>query len=331
MAELNSGQVGIDVEVHDGTFRLTPDEFESFDRTADLFNRVFSWFFESLEDPACTLDEIDEALNIYGAGNITEIQLLRKKDLRYIGIVSREEYYDEPFGASFIAYDYSTKTLYEEHRDELPYSDNEDSYGDSLYERFLSKSSITKAAENVYTEIESSRESRVNIDEAAVGGHVTLGGVTWTIIAVDGSNALVLADKCVGEKPYNKQCKEVTWENCTLRKWLNDEYYKKLHEKEKYTIVEVEHENPANAETGISGGKKTKDKIFVLSLEEINMYLPNDSDRAIGDYWRIRTPGKEQRQALVIDPDGLILNEEECWVEFKYGIRPAVWIKCIDK
>ncbi len=134
IAELKSGQVEIDAKVHDGTFRLTRDEFEVVDKVSDLFDKVLSWFFESLEDPACALDE---ALNIYGSGNITEIRLLRKRDIRYIGIFSREEYWDEPFGASFIAYDYSTKTFDEEHRDELPYSDNEDSYGDNLYERFF--------------------------------------------------------------------------------------------------------------------------------------------------------------------------------------------------
>ena len=325
-AELDSGQVGIDVEVHDGTFRLTADEFEAVDRMADLFGKVYSWFFESLEGPYCAFDEIDEFLNVYGSGNITEIRSLRKKDIRYVGIFSREEYWDEPFGASYTAYDYSTKAFDEEHRDELPYSDNEDSYGDSLYERFLSESGITGSVEDV-NEKRAGGESFIDISDAVVGEHVTIGGMNWTVIAVEGSNALVLADKCVGKQPYNRPCKEVTWENSTLRKWLNDDYYKKLSEEEKNTIVEVENENPMNTKTGVSGGENTKDRLFVLSLEEMNMYLPNNHDRAIGDYWRIRTPGEEQRQALVIDPDGSILDAEDCWVDFKYGVRPAAWVK----
>ena len=325
IAKLESGEADIDAETHDGTFRLTRDEFEAVDGVSELFDKVFSWFIESL---GLGVDEVDmnEVLNIHGSGSITEIRLLRKSDIRYIGIFSREEYWDEPFGASFIAYDYLTKAFDEEHRDEFPYSDYEDSYGDNLYERFLSESGITKATENVYTKNESQRESSVSISAAATGDNITLGGMTWTILAVDGSNALVLADKCIGEQPYNRQCKEITWENCTLRKWLNDDYYKNLPEEEKDIIVDVENENPANANTGISGGEKTKDKLFLLSLEEINMYLPNNSDRAIGEYWRLRTPGEEQRQAIVINPDGSI-DESDCWVEFKYGVRPAAWIK----
>ena len=328
VAELNGEETGIDVEVHDGTFRISAKDLESIKTGADILKKMYGWFYESLEDPAFAFEEEDEAYDTYGAGNIAEIKALRKDDLRFVGFFSRIEYWDEPFGASLIGYDYTTQALTEEHREEIPYSDQEDCYGEQLYDRFLSEAFCAVTST---TKSSAQSESCDSFDVSSVGDSASIGGMTWTVIAVTEENALLLANKIVKEepynKPYNKRCTGVTWENCTLRKWLNEEYYNKLPESVKCRVVEAENENPDNESTGVSGGKKTTDKVFVLSLKEIEMYLPNDSDRAIGEYWRTRTPGEENRQALVIGPDGSWLQYDDCWVEFKYGIRPAIWIK----
>lgn len=140
IAELDSGDTAIDVEVHNGTFMLNKRDFESIKTISEFFKKVYDWFYESMEDPACTIDEVDEALNIYGSGNFTEIRSSQKEDVHFIAVFSRIEYWDEPYGASLIVYDFESKSLVEEHRDEFPYSDMEDCYGDDLYEQFLSES-----------------------------------------------------------------------------------------------------------------------------------------------------------------------------------------------
>ena len=315
----NNENTGIDTETHDGTFEITPNSFESIEKASDLIDKVYSWFYESLEDPECSYDETDEAFNIYGTGDRAEIRKLKKEDMRYVGIFSREEFWDEPYGASFVSYDYSSKNYCEEHLEALP-DIGQDSI-EELYERFVSET------ENSNTINMTQSESNTVNNVYAIGENIIIGETPWTVIAMDGTIALVLADKSVGNKPYNRKCTEVTWETCSLRKWLNEDYYKKLPEAVRNSIIEVENKNLDNPETGVSGGKNTKDKVFILSLDEINKYLPNDSDKASGDYWRTRTPGEEQRQALVISKDGSILDVGECWVEFDYGIRPAMWIK----
>lgn len=314
IAELDSGDTDIDAEVHDGTFRVAANEFESIDIVSDLFDKVYNWFYDSLNDPACGIDEKDEVFGIYGSGDTTEIRSLRKEDIHYVAVFSREEFCDEPWGASWVGYDYVTKAFDEEHRDEDVYSDQKDCYGESLYERFLSEDELKINTDTAKTNV------------STEGNGFTVGEITWTVITVDGSNTLILADKPVGKQAYNKQCEEVTWETCTLRKWLNEDYYNNLSEAERSMIVEVENDNPDNVETGVSGGNRTKDKVFILSLDEVNDYLPKESDRAIGDYWWIRTPAEDERQALVIQEDGSILTDDG-WVDFKYCVRPAMWIK----
>nr|MBQ4456422.1 hypothetical protein [Clostridia bacterium] len=139
IAELNSGETEIDLEDRDGTFRIQPEEIEGFEELSGLFNKVYDWFFERLGDAECGHDELDDALSIYGSGNAGQIIALKKEEVSFVSVFSRAEFWDEPFGASLIAYDYMNKAFFEEHRDEIPYSDMEDCYGENLYEQFLSK------------------------------------------------------------------------------------------------------------------------------------------------------------------------------------------------
>ena len=37
-------------------------------------------------------------------------------------------------------------------------------------------------------------------------------------------------------KPYNSKKNDITWEKCTLRKWLNNDFYNSFSEEEKSFI-----------------------------------------------------------------------------------------------
>ncbi len=134
-AAFESGAVDIDPEAHDGCFLMTADDFESIRSGSELFDRVFGWFFESLEDPDCGKEEVSQALENYGSGDFPKIRKLDKKDIQHVAIYSREEYWDEPWGASLIEYDYPTKTRMETVRDKMAF-DEEDRYGEELYDWF---------------------------------------------------------------------------------------------------------------------------------------------------------------------------------------------------
>lgn len=49
--------------------------------------------------------------------------------------------------------------------------------------------------------------------------------IRWRILSRDGDDAYVIADQVLDAKPYNEERTDVTWETCSLRKWLNGEFY----------------------------------------------------------------------------------------------------------
>ena len=70
------------------------------------------------------------------------------------------------------------------------------------------------------------------------------------------------------DRPYD----DVTWKNCTLRKWCNGYFIENaFNEKEKQLIVESENINYL--------GNKTKDKVFLLRTEEAREYFSSSNDR----------------------------------------------------
>lgn len=79
--------------------------------------------------------------------------------------------------------------------------------------------------------------------------------IKWRVLSVDGNNAFLLADQNLDAQPYNQERKKVTWENCTLRNWLNDNFYNAA-----FTAAE---QNAINT-TGVDD-----DKIYVLSDDDL--------------------------------------------------------------
>ena len=115
--------------------------------------------------------------------------------------------------------------------------------------------------------------------------------IKWRVLSVDGNDAFVVSDKALDCKPYNVTDNTVvddlavTWENCTLRSWLNeygsennaskkdyskDNFINTAFSKAEQSIIRSSLINSVtNPETGISSGKSTSDKLFLLSAIEL--------------------------------------------------------------
>ncbi len=159
------------------------------------------------------------------------------------------------------------------------------------------------------------------------------GTAWWRILDVDRKEgtALLIADRPVCDREYHKKYKDVTWKTCDLRKWLNGEYYENtFSEEEKDAIVESELENPDNPQYKIHGGNNTKDRIFLLSIEEAKKYFKGNEDRNIGRWWWLRSPGRGSRSAANVFLDGSIYADGDD-VNYGRAVRPAFRINLKSK
>ena len=48
--------------------------------------------------------------------------------------------------------------------------------------------------------------------------------IEWRVLEVSNDKALLITKDAIDCKPYNYEMRNITWENCTLRQWLNNEF-----------------------------------------------------------------------------------------------------------
>jgi len=124
-----------------------------------------------------------------------------------------------------------------------------------------------------------------------IGSIIPFGNYKWRVLDVQDGNALIITEDVIEERPYNEENEGVTWRTCDLRKYLNNEFLRKFTKEQQGRIVEKKIPNPDNLWYGTKGGRDTRDKVFLLSLEEVDKYFGNS-----GDYLNKRRKRMEQQQ-----------------------------------
>ena len=169
--------------------------------------------------------------------------------------------------------------------------------------------------------------------------------IEWLVLEVKDGKALVTSKYALDCKPYNTSYTDVTWENCTLRRWLNNDFINaafSAEEKSMIPTVTVSADN--NPDYSTNPGNATQDQVFLLSVTEANKYFNSDSARqceptdfavANGAYvnsnngncwWWLRSPGDDQSYAADVTYDGDVYERGSSVNYDISAVRPALWI-----
>ncbi len=116
--------------------------------------------------------------------------------------------------------------------------------------------------------------------------------IEWVVLEKTKKQVFVVSKYVLDCLPYNKEATTVTWEDCSLRNWLNEKFYANaFNTTEQNMIKTTTVENFDNAIFGTPGGNDTKDKVFLLSqLEIINSDYGFDENYATKDIKRRCAP-----------------------------------------
>lgn len=98
--------------------------------------------------------------------------------------------------------------------------------------------------------------------------------IEWIVLERYDNRALLLSKYILDCKKYNSENTAITWEKCSLRNWLNNDFYLEAFDSnEQNRILTTNVINSNNSSFGTYGGNNTNDKIFCLSIEEIRKYF----------------------------------------------------------
>jgi hypothetical protein len=198
-----------------------------------------------------------------------------------------------------------------------------------------------------------------------IGSIIPFGGYDWRILDIKNDTILIITEYIIEQRAYHDAYKDITWDDCSLRKYLNGEFYDKFKATDKSRIIPIKNKNPDNQWYGSKGGADTKDSIFLLSVEEAACKYFGDSSSKLYSrgknqrywferkdenngkriarlqykkewvwWWWLRSPGRVNVKTVYIHGDGNIgiqgnniLKGNISDGKCTGGVRPALWLK----
>ena len=175
------------------------------------------------------------------------------------------------------------------------------------------------------------------------GDDRTKSPIEWQVLEICDNKALLVSRYGLDCRPYHHEYVNMTWEECDLRDWLNNDFLKLAFSNEEIERIKVlELENERNRKFGTSGGRNTEDSVFCFSLAEAEQYFGNDRERqcqptpyaymqgaSVDDTncccWWLRSPGMDQNAAAVGGTGKLLMVGFNVFRD-NVTVRPALWI-----
>ncbi len=199
----------------------------------------------------------------------------------------------------------------------------------------------------------------------SIGETISFGDYNWRVLDIKDNAALIITEKIIEQRSYHDEYKDITWADCSLRKYLNGVFFERFRAADQSRIIPVMNQNADNQWYGTEGGADTTDQIFLLSMEEATclyfgdssakLYNPgknqrywferrdeNNSKRIAGLeaengriwWWWLRSPGRVGVKVVYIHGDGNIgiqgnniLKGNASDGRCTGGVRPALWLK----
>ena len=190
--------------------------------------------------------------------------------------------------------------------------------------------------------------TRIQFGKYPQGAKGQVEPLNWLMLGIERDRMLLITEKLIDHVKYNDNYESVVWETCTLRRWLNQDFlHAAFNESESARIAEVTLQNPDNPEYGTNGGRATRDKVFVLSIDEAAQYFLSASERTAYETacaftkrgfmdrfmlagntvnWWLRTPGLNNLLTVAVSGCGDIIPSGLTVSQNRVAVRPALWV-----
>ena len=266
---------------------------KEYDNAMNLFNNKqyieAKEAFEKIGDYKDSIEKQKEAMNIYRYESATK--LFNEKEY----LKASEEFSKIP-----------------------EYKDSKEKSQEALYlyaTELLNKKDYSRAAEQflILDNYKDSKDKVIQIYNLFGEENVVYFGkyngkpIAWQILDTREHKVLLITRDIVNEMAYNTEYKAITWENSEIRRWLNEDFYSNLEEKERDRIIK---------------GNEQTDYIFLLSGNDIKNY--KNMKNASSSWW-LATSGDETTKIMYVATDGTV-NTEGDIVTKLHGIRPVIWL-----
>ncbi len=94
--------------------------------------------------------------------------------------------------------------------------------------------------------------------------------IEWTVLSNEDGELFIVSKYAIEGMSYNKEYEKATWETCTLRQWLNEDFLNEAFTEDEISRIKtMELKNGENKKNGLDGGNDTTDRVFLLSYDDV--------------------------------------------------------------
>lgn len=194
---------------------------------------------------------------------------------------------------------------------------------------------------NIITSIANNSNIPINqSDQSHVGLEITIGSynhkkIQWIVLRDTGNYILIITKYAVKRIPYNNELCFITWENCSLRSWLNNDFYKNsFSNDERKKIQKMRIPSEIMKDHEFNPSCETEDFISILNIREYEHFFGKVLHWKCKTYppekipvqcW-LRNNGLNERHAAFIGRSGTVHGGGSFVNSPRNGVRPIMWI-----
>ncbi len=348
-----------DTVLTEGKAKMTGEIISNYESAIKLFESISGWkdADESVYTCQKTIEEIKAKVEADRLEQERKAEIERKETERIAKRNKKIAMVATPITCAFVAFIILLNTVI------IPNSNynkaikliNAEQYIEA-YETLIALDGYKDSADkvrNIFGKYFTEKKKNIKVGDCIIFGayeqdNSTSNGkekIEWLVLDKQDNKALIISKNALDCKSYNTSDTSVTWETCTLRKWLNNDFINAAFSAdEKAMIPTVTVSADKNPDYSTNPGNATEDQVFLLSITEANKYFSSDSARqckptayAVANlaevssdngncWWWLRSPGDGQDCAAAVGSDGDV-RESGFYVSFfNFAVRPALWI-----
>lgn len=171
--------------------------------------------------------------------------------------------------------------------------------------------------------------------------------IEWEVLEKKDNQILVISKKALDVQEYWDSFENTDWEASEMRKWLNESFFQNAFSQyHQSLIMDTAVTADQNPDYQTDTGASTTDKIYLLSMDEVQRYFPDIESRNcqptvytkvkgvaiqnLNTWWWLRTSGKDRKHMAVVYFDGEMKSDGFRVYVKDGGVRPAMWINLSD-
>lgn len=164
---------------------------------------------------------------------------------------------------------------------------------------------------------------KIIVKSMKIGKSVTIGGHSWTILDKQNDKALLIMNIPLKDIMFHSFLENVTWENSSLRYWLNNDFMNSFSNEEKQNILLTDIKMDDNEMYQVGGGNDTKDYVFLLSVDEAEKYDSVLPQCKVNNW--LRSPGSDPKTASFLSEGNIVMEYGYLVNAEGFFARPAMW------